>query len=660
MLQRQQREGRSRRPGAGRAWVLLALAALLLSAAGVSAQEQALTVHLAGLTADDWPRAQAVVTVLDSDDRPVPDLTEAHLQAQLDNSPVPVVAVTRGVDSSLAVAVVLALDVSGSMQGGALKQAKAAAGRFLQGLEPEDSVALLTFNDTVHLVQPFTQDRMAAAVAVNGLTAGGGTTLYQATAESVRLAAAADSSRRAVVLLSDGLDNGSDLSRADALTTAETLSVPIFAIGLGADIDRDYLQELAQMSGGQFAETPSPEGLAQIYQEAGELLRGQYILTLDASALALAESEAATLRVTATVGEQVGSDERAVCPQRLCVALSEVEDGERLEEERTVVAQVVSEDPVASVTFLVDGEPVLELTDPPYQFTFDPASFSGGDHTLAAEATTSADETRAREITVRTGAGGGGIGSTYLVIAVILIAAVGGALLLLYLRRGRRGGEDKLGELVRPEPPSEALATEGPRRPLWEEEPPPPPPAPQEAQGRLYATSGPLAGQTFPVGNAPVSIGSGHRCLVRLPEQVGEEQEIASEHARVWIRDGHLMKHEVRRLTETGAVGGRWEILTPGDVFAIGPCTFRFELAAEEAAGPTDEEASSGEVPNILRDPADRPGEQARQSASGPPEASASEEAQEQGPGAPLTAEGGDPQDALPQFRKLSPPQPEE
>ncbi len=294
MLQRQQREASSRRPGAWRAWVLLVLATLLLSAMGVSAQEQALTVKVAGLTADGWPQAQAVVTVLGSDGHPLADLAETHFRAQLNDRPVPVVAVIQGVDSSLAIAVVLALDVSGSMEGGALEQAKVAARRFLEGLGPQDSVAVLTFHDAVDLVQPFTQDRAAAGAAIDGLTAGGATTLYQATVESVSLAAAADSSRRAVVLLSDGLDNGSVLLSADALTMAETLGVPVFAIGLGADIDRDYLQELAQISGGQFAETPSPEGLAQIYQEAGELLRGQYILTLDASGLALAESEART------------------------------------------------------------------------------------------------------------------------------------------------------------------------------------------------------------------------------------------------------------------------------------------------------------------------------------------------------------------------------
>jgi uncharacterized protein YegL len=645
MLQRLQPAGAARIAGNGWIWVILILGALLFFPIGVRAEEQALTVQLAGLTADDWPQAQAVVTVLGEDGRPVAELGDGHFQAQLNGSGVPVVAVEQGVDSSLAVEVVLALDISGSMEGGALEQAKVAAQSFLGGLAFQDRVAVVTFHNTVDLILPFTQDRAAVEAAIQSLTAGGGTALYQATAESIRLAAGTESSRRAVVLLSDGVDNGSLLTRPEALAPAETLGVPVFAIGLGADIDREYLQELAQVSGGRAAETPSPDGLAQLYQEAAEALRGQYILTLDASELALDQSDAVTLRVDAVVGELAGSDERAVCPQQLCVALSGVQQGDRLEEERTVVADVIPTEALTSVTFLMDGEPLLEVTAEPYEVALDSRSLSEGEHAFAVEVVTTSGETERREVTVlhtavATTADGGGISSNILVFGAILgIAAVGAVLLILLLRRRRRRMEAKAPDAApEPEPESEpaAPAPGGPRRPLWEEEAPQPPPEPERELGRLHSTTGPLTGQTFPVGDTPISIGTGHRCLVRLDDSE-DGREIGVEHARIWIRDGQLVMHELRRLSDLGSTGGRWEFLDPGDVFAIGPYTFRFELTAGDGE-------ETGEVPNILRSANYGGDEGGQEAAAVEPGASPSQNVETQGErsGAGTSADGND------------------
>ena len=131
---------------------------------------------------------------------------------------------------------------------------------------------------------------------------------------------------------------------------------------------------------------------------------------------------------------------------------------------------------------------------------------------------------------------------------------------------------------------------------LGEGEGPPAPVAEVGAPlGRLHIVNGPLAGQTFAVGSTPVSIGSGPRCLIRLPRELEEGGEIAPEFARIWVRGNRLMVHELRRLTAVGSVGGRWEMLEDADVFSIGPCSFRFALGMEE------KEEAPAPVPSILR-----------------------------------------------------------
>ncbi|MCH7523134.1 MAG: dihydrodipicolinate synthase family protein [Chloroflexi bacterium] len=115
------------------------------------------------------------------------------------------------------------------MAGGALTQAKTAAHRFLNDLGPQDTVAIVAFGNAVVPLLAFTTDRAAAGAAIDGLTASGSTALYDATVASIRLAANSGNSRFAVVLLTDGVDDGSLFSRADALTTAQALGVPVYS-----------------------------------------------------------------------------------------------------------------------------------------------------------------------------------------------------------------------------------------------------------------------------------------------------------------------------------------------------------------------------------------------------------------------------------------------
>jgi hypothetical protein len=114
-----------------------------------------------------------------------------------------------------------------------------------------------------------------------------------------------------------------------------------------------------------------------------------------------------------------------------------------------------------------------------------------------------------------------------------------------------------------------------------------------EAVGVLISRAGSDFGSEYPVGQRPVSIGSGSRCAVRVPDS-----SLAVEEARLWVRKGHLMLHKMTRLTliATEGVSGGWEILEPGDTFEIGEHRFEFRLLPEEAPEP------QGDVPNVLRD----------------------------------------------------------
>jgi VWFA-related protein len=583
---------------------IVALAALLVPSA-LFAQTPSLTVQVTGMTGDAWPQGQAFVTVLGPDGRPLPGLTANDVHASIDGTDVPVASVARGVDSSAPIDVVLALDVSGSMnEGGAIDQAKAAAHTFIDQLASQDRIAIVAFGTTVQIALPFTQDRAAANAAIDGLVADGSTALFQGTVDSIRLAASGENGRRAVVLLSDGRDFGSSIPLEEAIATGQTGSVPVFAIGLGQDLDRAYLGQLAETTGGQFAETPSPEGLAALYQEVGELLRGQYIVRLDASALDIERSQPLRLLLDVTQNGLTGSDERAVCAQSVCIAISGIAEGAQIEGQQTVQAEVVAAEAVTSVALAIDGETIVTLVAPPYTFTIDGASLQDGDHNVVVEAKTASASAATAALSVHVGVASSSGGAANGLLPIVAIAGAGAlAVLVVWIVfRRRRGRRQQPAEPIGPEPEPPTAAPEP-----FESDPstragrlwPEPdiavaPVAVPRALGTLLITGGEMSGQTWSIGAAPISIGTGHRCLIRVA-QVGID-DIANEHARVWVREDHLVVHELRRLTAFGPTGGRWEFLNAGDTFAVGPHVFKFQLTDQAAPELPSEQRASPEI----------------------------------------------------------------
>src|SRR2546426_92994 len=249
----------------GRLFVLAALITVLLGAFAPrhgSAQE-ALTVQVNSTDTAGFPRLSATVTVLGNGQRPVLGLGKDAFQATAGGPPLPISDVVSANDSGLGIGVLLAFDTSGSMQGAPIDGAKEAGKALLAQLAPVDQAAVLTFSNSVDLVQPFTADRGALTAAIDRLSASGNTQLYSAVAQSAQIAEAAALPRHAVVLLSDGFDFGGlgTIDAAGSLGAAAASNVPFFVVGLGNQIDQPYLEQLAATSKGQLLLAPGPDAL---------------------------------------------------------------------------------------------------------------------------------------------------------------------------------------------------------------------------------------------------------------------------------------------------------------------------------------------------------------------------------------------------------------
>ncbi len=136
--------------------------------------------------------------------------------------------------------VVLALDVSSSMSGERLEQAKRAASSFLTNVGASE-VALLSFNDQVQIEVPWTElqeGREDVSRAIERLTARGGTALYQAIDAGLGLLSQATHRRRALVVLSDGKEEDSEIAFADLRRRVEVSEAPIYSVGFYTEEER--------------------------------------------------------------------------------------------------------------------------------------------------------------------------------------------------------------------------------------------------------------------------------------------------------------------------------------------------------------------------------------------------------------------------------------
>jgi len=183
--------------------------------------------------------------------------------------------------------VAILMDASGSMSG-KMARARETANALVTGLKPgSDEVAFYTFDTTLREVRPFSKtfsiDETWAATRAYGATS-----LWDAIAETAQRISDRQR-RRALVVITDGVDSASTMKPADVSAIASSLDVPVYILVIGFTLDesireapvRGPLADLAAWTGGDsLAVNDTPGALAAAQQLLGEL-HHQYIVAFE-------------------------------------------------------------------------------------------------------------------------------------------------------------------------------------------------------------------------------------------------------------------------------------------------------------------------------------------------------------------------------------------
>jgi Ca-activated chloride channel homolog len=173
------------------------------------------------------------------------------------------------------------LDNSSSMTEELDDAVKGALAFFQTVVQPKDRAAVVTFNDEPSLAVRFTNDPQVLAAGVAGLTAEGNTAFYDSLIFTLHYFGGLKG-KRALIVLTDGVDEGSRYDFADALEYARRSGVAIYPVGIGIgtkDTDaRLKLERLGSETGGRHFFIERASDLKRVYEQIESELRTQYLL----------------------------------------------------------------------------------------------------------------------------------------------------------------------------------------------------------------------------------------------------------------------------------------------------------------------------------------------------------------------------------------------
>ena len=231
---------------------------------------------------------------------------------------------TRDVDT---LAIVLAIDTSGSMAGALIEAARDAAISLIDQLNEGDEVAIVRFSNNVSLALDFTTDRAVARDVLNSLVAQGETALYDASAFTADLLSDISPARSNLVLLSDGEESGASAAARDASIQSLTDSgATAFAFGLGTSSDAEYLEAVAAGTGGEFWEVADDGALGSLFSSLGGRLGATDLVQVVTRPFAIG-THTADIFVT-VLGERLEARAEFEVTNEGFVEISAVEGGE--------------------------------------------------------------------------------------------------------------------------------------------------------------------------------------------------------------------------------------------------------------------------------------------------------------------------------------------
>jgi VWFA-related protein len=253
-------------------------------------------------------------TVTDRNNRYVTTLQQSDIRVLEDGVPQTLFTFQRETERPLSIAFLIDVSISEERT---LPDEKAAARTFIERVirSDRDQAAIIPFEGYAHVEQPLTREVLriyraleaveiafpaytGTAAPLGGINSGpgtiappreGSTAIWESVALTSKyvLGRSFSQRRRAIILLTDGQDTSSRITRNAAIDQAIQSETVVYAIGIGdkkyEGVKKDWLNEVAEKTGGRAFFPKKDTDLTAAFQEIEQELRSQYLLAYSSS-----------------------------------------------------------------------------------------------------------------------------------------------------------------------------------------------------------------------------------------------------------------------------------------------------------------------------------------------------------------------------------------
>ena len=267
-------------------------AALLAPVAALGAGAQ-LSIQQVQATQNRWPHVRAYVNVIGASGSPIQglsqDLFRVYESGNSDSSKVERVESLEAAQTGASIVIVI--QASGAMLG-IQDDIKKAVAAFVNGLGEKDQVAVVDYGETAEIVAPFSEEKGEVAGKAAKITfTGRSFLLYDGLAQAIQLYAAAASpgkggaqallpAAKAIIVISDGRDNGSATDVEKVISDAGKRRIPVHAVA-HSELDQESLANLemiARRTGGTYRPAPNVDDINKSLTVIKDYINKMYVI----------------------------------------------------------------------------------------------------------------------------------------------------------------------------------------------------------------------------------------------------------------------------------------------------------------------------------------------------------------------------------------------
>ena len=251
--------------------VICLLSIFVINSTSVFAQDQQISIVIDRIITTDFPNIDIWFSLYENTGLSITGVGSSDFSVMEDQTQILDFEYFETFDKETPLSIALLVDTSGSMVEGeerSLDEVVSAAKVFVNNLEPDDSIGVISFSEVVNVEQELTIEKTIVINALDNLNDGANSSLYDAVFEGVELLKHSEK-KKAIILITDGIDSQtSNHSMEEVIHYAAECHIPIYSIGFGKSllsegvvIKESTMDEMADSTG----------GFAQIYPDSSSI-----------------------------------------------------------------------------------------------------------------------------------------------------------------------------------------------------------------------------------------------------------------------------------------------------------------------------------------------------------------------------------------------------